>query len=320
VVDTQHRRMIILQNIPQYPRKITTRELLEKVTSQGISSNIRAIQRDLENISSTGLFAIGSDTSSKPIGWYRVKSAPEPTMAVMNINTAIAFEQMRISAVDLLPPSTRDHIEPYFCLARKLLDNRNNWHKKIAYSKKPSSHLPDINDVDRDLLLEAIDKEMCISASIGKMNENQVTYKFASVIHPLGLMVNEQLTYLVFTLHNGKKIFSAPLHRIQKIRILPQKISPPQNFDLNSYANSDPLKRCYQRNINLVMDVSNSIANYLHENPLGAHQEIKTINKHTYRVSVIVDDTNHLRTTLRGFGDDIAIQSPENIKYQVHRS
>jgi predicted DNA-binding transcriptional regulator YafY len=319
MVTTQHRRMIILQNIPRYPKKISTRELLDKVSAQGIASNIRAIQRDLESISGTGLFAIGADTSSKPTGWYWVKDAAEPAMAVMDINTAIAFELMRISVEELLPRTTRRHIEPYFSLAKRLLEDRNNWHKKIAYSKKPATSLPDITEQDRDLLFEAIDKEMCISASIGHFNENQITYKFADVIHPLGLMVSERRTYLVFTLYAGKKIFSAPLHRIQQVSILQQKVLPPKNFDLEYYVNSDPLSRCFERSIQVVMEVSNSVANYLHENPLGSQQEIITIDRNRYRVSAVVDDTNQLRSTLRGFGEGASIISPEKIKFQIHQ-
>lgn len=319
MVTTQHRRMIILQNIPRYPKKISTRELLEKVSAQGISSNIRAIQRDLENISGTGLFAIGADTSSKPTGWYWMKNAAEPTMTIMDINTAIAFELMRLSVGELLPRTTRRHIEPYFLLAAGLLEGRNNWHKKIAYTQRLVSQLPDISEHDRDLLFDAIDTGMCISANIGHLTENKITYKFAEVIHPLGLMVNEQRTYLVFTLFKGKKIFSAPLHRIRDVTILQQTISPPKNFDLEHYVSSDPLNSCYQRSIELVVEVSNAIATYLYENPLGAQQHIQTIEQNRYRISVIVDDTNQLRSTLRSFGRDVDIISPERIRFQLQQ-
>jgi hypothetical protein len=317
MVTTQHRRMIILQNIPRYPKKITTRELLDRVGEQGIASNMRAIQRDLEFMSGTGLFAIGADTSSKPTGWYWLKDSAEPNTKVMDINTAIAFELMRLSVGELLPGTTRRHIEPYFLLATELLKGQSNWHKKFAYSKRPVSLLPDINDHDRELLFEAIDTGMCISASIGHLTENQITFKFAEVIHPLGLIVNEQRTYLVFTLFKGKKIFSAPLHRIRDVTILQQTISPPKNFDLEYYVNSDPLNRCYQRSIVLVMEVINAVANYLYENPLGAHQHITTLEQNRYRVSVIVDDTNQLRTTLRSFGRGVDIISPEKIRFQL---
>lgn len=317
MANTQHRQIIILQNIPRYPKKICTRALLEKVNAQGIEASIRTIQRDLESMSGSGLFAIGADTSSKPIGWYLMKDSPEPDLSAMDINTAIAFELMRITVEDLLPKSTRNQIDPYFGMAKQLLSNRNNWHKKIAYTKRLPSNLPDIDDTDRDLLFEAIDTEMCISASIGHVNENQLIYKSAEVIHPLGLMVNEQRTYLVFTLYSGKKLFSAPLHRIKDVTILSQHISPPNDFDLDYYFNSDPLNRCYERSIKLVMEVSNALANYLHENPLGLEQEIITVDRERYRVSVVVDDTNQLRTKLRGFGSDAVILSPDKIRFQL---
>lgn len=67
------------------------------------------------------------------------------------------------------------------------------------------------------------------------------------------------------------------------------------------------------------MEVTNAVANYLYENPLGAHQHITTLEQNRYRVSVIVDDTNQLRTTLRSFGRGVDIISPEKMKFQIHQ-
>lgn len=38
-----------------------------------------------------------------------------------------------------------------------------------------------------------------------------------------------------------------------------------------------------------------------------------------YLVSVIVDDTNQLRSTLRSFGQGVSIISPEKMKFQIHQ-
>jgi hypothetical protein len=44
---------------------------------------------------------------------------------------------------------------------------------------------------------------------------------------------------------------------------------------------------------------------------------LTTLEQNRYRVSVIVDDTNQLRTTLRSFGRGVDIISPEKIRFQL---
>lgn len=314
MADTQLRRMLVLQNITRFPKKITTRELLERVEAQGIKTNIRAIQRDLDSICATGLFGVSADTSSKPAGWYWMRDSTGLQVSIMDLSAAIAFEQMRISTQHLLPKTTRNYIDPYFQQAEKLLNNRNNWYKKIAYSKRRTANLPDISEQDRESLYSAIDADLCISANIGNLFEGKLVYQFAEVIQPLGLMVNENRTFLVFLLFNRKRVFSVPLHRIKDVTVLNQKVVRPETFDLERYVKSDPLKCIYRKNIKLDLIISCAIANYLYENPLGCNQQIEPITANQFRLIVMLDDTDSLRATIRSFGTEIQVISPANLK------
>ena len=320
MAETQLRRMIVLQNIPRYPKKISTRQLLERVMAQGVESNIRAIQRDLEHISATGLFGIGADTSSKPAGWYWVKDSGGLQFSIMDINTAIAFEQLRVSAKGLLPKSTQDDLAPYFLQAEKLLKHRKSWDKKIAFVSRVSVAPPDIEESDRDRLYEAIDDELCISASIGDLYKGELIFKFAELIQPLGLMVSESKTYLVLTIGRRKPLFCVPLYRIKGVALLKESVLPPEGFDLAKYVVSDPLKRRYQRNIALTMNVSAAVANFIYENPIARDQKVTAGGEGWFHFSATVDDTNQLRATLRGFGDEVKILSPERLRFQIHKS
>lgn len=312
--DTQLRRLIILQSLPRYPKKISTRQLLDMLISQGINTNIRAVQRDLEFISSTGLFGIGADADTKPAGWFWIKEANGLQLAFMDVNTAIAFELMRVQSEKLLPKSVREHIEPCFNQAEQLLKSRPHWNQKIIHTKRSVSALPDIEPNDRDTIFEALDKGLCISASLGDFIENKISFKLVQLIHPLGLMVSEHRTFLVFTMFSAKKVFSAPLHRIKDVALLSQKSIPPSGFNLAQYANSDPLRRSYKRNIELCIEITAAIANYLTENPLAASQTITAIEKNVFRLNAILDDTDKLRTALRSFGNSVIVISPKNLQ------
>lgn len=194
------------------------------------------------------------------------------------------------------------HLEPYFSPAQQLLDNRNNRSKKITYAKKRAWHLPDISDNDWDLLLKRSTK----NAQFGmywQRNENQISYKFASLLPQPGLMVSEQSTYLVFTLRNGEKYLALHWTEVSMAKFLHKRYHH-LIIDLNYYDNSDPLKRA--SSVISSWFTWEQFAGKLSPCLPDAHQETLTLDRYAYRLSGIVDDTNQLRTTLRGFGHPVS--------------
>jgi predicted DNA-binding transcriptional regulator YafY len=85
--DTLLRHLLILQNLPEYPSKVTTRNLLDMLDREGIHATMRMVQRDLDSLSSMGIFGIDADKSSKPAGWYWLRNARKLQIPYMDINT-----------------------------------------------------------------------------------------------------------------------------------------------------------------------------------------------------------------------------------------
>ena len=71
-MDTSVRYMLMLQLLPVYPRKISVKELREKLIAQDCSFDIceRTLQRDLVKLSQR--FPITAD-DCKPRGWSRTQ-------------------------------------------------------------------------------------------------------------------------------------------------------------------------------------------------------------------------------------------------------
>lgn len=65
-----YRLFSISQHVPSKPYKITAKELQEELAKKGIEISLRTVQRDLEMMSSMGMFNIVSDNRNKPHGWY----------------------------------------------------------------------------------------------------------------------------------------------------------------------------------------------------------------------------------------------------------
>lgn len=65
-METMLRNFLMLQELPVYPRKISTSELKARLQSVGFETTIRTIQRDLNKLS--GVFPLLTD-NAKPQGW-----------------------------------------------------------------------------------------------------------------------------------------------------------------------------------------------------------------------------------------------------------
>lgn len=72
MADNLVRNILMLQQIPQYPRKITTAEIERRLNGEGHKISRRTIQRDLDNLSRK--FPIACDDRSKPYGWSVIGS------------------------------------------------------------------------------------------------------------------------------------------------------------------------------------------------------------------------------------------------------
>jgi len=312
--DSLLRHLIILHHLPEYPTKVTTRNLLEALEYEGIHTSIRTIQRDLETLSSLGIFGISADKQSKPAGWYWIRQARRLQIPYMDINTAIAFSLIESQSESLLPAAIRDQIKPFFKQSNDILSERNDWLSKISRGKPRRSLNYSVDAQSRDIIYQALDEGKCISAKIGRFFSNaEMKYITYSPLHPIGLRVEQDDVYLIAHTGDPSKITWFALYRFKGVEILEYDADFSKAYDLNDAYNKKKLTDTFNRNITLEVEVATGALQELLLYPLGEEQTLIANQHNRHRLSVVTDDDRILRRRLLSLGAHITVISPASL-------
>lgn len=120
-MDTSVRYMLLLQLLPVFPRKISVKELREKLIAQDCGFDIceRTLQRDLNKLSRH--FPITAD-ECKPRGWSRLnKEDVFSDLPTMTTPVAKALREVERLAGKHLPKESSRILAPLFNQARAVL-------------------------------------------------------------------------------------------------------------------------------------------------------------------------------------------------------
>lgn len=120
-MDTSVRYLLMLQLLPVYPRKISVKELREKLIAQDCSFDIceRSLQRDLVKLSQR--FPITAD-DCKHRGWSRTtKEDLFRDVPLMTTAVAKALRDVERLAGKHLPKESSRILQPLFAQARAVL-------------------------------------------------------------------------------------------------------------------------------------------------------------------------------------------------------
>lgn len=312
--DSLLRHLIILHHLPEYPTKVTTRNLLEAVEHEGIKTSMRTIQRDLETLSSLGIFGISADKKSKPAGWYWIRQARRLQIPYMDINTAIAFSLIESQSESLLPAAIRDQIKPFFKQSNDILRERNDWLSKISRGKPRRSVNYAVDAQSRDTIYQALDEGKCISAQIGRFfNNAEMKYITYSPLHPVGLRVEQDDVYLIAHTGDPAKITWFALYRFKGVEILAQDADVSKVYDLNEACDKKKLTDTFNSNITLEVEVASGALQELLLYPLGEEQTLIANKGNRHRLSVVTDDDRILRRRLLSLGAHITVISPPSL-------
>ena len=320
--DALLRKLALLKSVPVYPRKVSTRQVLESLECIGFVVTIRTVQRDLEQLSGSGMFGIGVDKRSKPAGWFWLKDSKNILLPHMDIPTAIAYQFIANSAHQLLPHSVIEHLSPFLDQADQLLKNRSEWNNKVVWERGGDSCGPasrSIEPATRDVVYEALDKGRCFAAEYGRyFNDAKLTYLRYDCVHPLGIFLSENTTYLVAKLGEvSAKIYYLPVYRLRKAVLTKHNVDCPDGFNLQRYVDEHPFSERYKENIELELWVKPIIISYLIENPIDENQTANRVSEHWYSVNVVTDDTSTLRTLIQSFGDSVIVKKPKMLRKLV---
>ena len=232
--DTLLRHWRMLREIPRFPRRIGTPDILERLLAAGFDATLRTVQRDLIKLSGS-LPLLGDD--SKPQGWSWQADAPQLDLPTLEPQAALDFHLAEQYLQALLPASTLTYLAPWFRTASGVLDCQGtalaNWRNKVRVLAPGQPQLPpQLKPEVQSVITQALLLERRVALRYRPRDATEDRQYEASL---QGLVVRDHVSYLVCTLRDYSDVKQLVVSRIQSATLLdkPAKVIP--GFDLDDY-------------------------------------------------------------------------------------
>jgi predicted DNA-binding transcriptional regulator YafY len=319
------RRLALLDHIPRYPKKISTRQLLNLLEVNGHENLVmRKVQRDLEAIESLAMFGLEVDKRSKPYGWSINLNWKKLNISLMDANSALAFSTLKEVANTLLPESTLLDLADYFEKAQLILASEkspliSHWKKSVALI---NSHTPvSLPLPDKAALVkikQAIFHKKQISADLKRylIANKAPIWKRYHRINPLGLIQREYVVTLICSLGSfHDKIYKFPIAFIKDVNIESEHSISPEHYDFNKVKNSYFSSNASNKEITLSLLARKDSYFVLSNGSFSEDQTIEdTKNAEMVNIKASVSDTPKLRAFLRGLGNSMEVLAPQSLR------
>ncbi len=316
--DTLLRQWCMLRQLPRQPRKIGTAEIRKRMREAGYDVTTRTIQRDLVKLST--VLPLHAD-ESRPKGWAWIADAPQLDMPALEPQAALTFHMVERHLMSLLPASTLNYLTPWFHAATGVLDSQPGalgaWRNKVRILAPGMPMLPP--EVDGEI-------QRVVTQALLSGQRIEVTYRSREArggktyeASPLGIVLRDQVLYLICTLREYDDIKQLVLGRIQSARLLdkPARVLP--GFDIDAYIEQGEFGFPVQggKRIALVVDIDREAARSVLERPLDRSQRIEDIDEKIVRLSASIANTAELRRWLLGFGPRAVLQGPASLREEM---
>ena len=242
----------------------------------------------------------------------------------MEPSVALTFKLVEQYLKSVIPPDTLHNLDKYFHDADKyLLENTDNklanWDDKVAIISRTQPFIPP--EIEQALLItiyESLLQEKQINAHYHPKDSDPRDY----TINPLGIVMVDNVAYLVCTLWNYQDIRQLALHRFVRVEKSNTDLIPSPDFNLQEYTRQGgflfPIEE-QDNKIELVIKVPKWIADYLQELSLSADQQIidcKDGSERPIKVTATVLNTAQLSWWLAHYGADVEVIAPMQLREQ----
>lgn len=310
----------MLDLIPVSPRRITARELHNKLLKDGFVVSKRTVERDLLQLSEN--FGIFNDDANSPYGWSWDKDCPHLSLPGLTPDEALTFKLAEAHLAQIMPVSLLNNIKPYFFQADKVLHNPllyQNYSKWLDKVKVVHPWQP--------LIAPEIDQSVLAKAHQATLDEKQLNLMYQSrnsddaqprTVNPLGIVIRGYISYLVCSISPFTDIRLLAMHRIRNAEVTNKPSEIPCNFILDDYLETGALGYTIEEGKRIVVTLKFDKGAGLHliESPLSEKQTTIETENHI-EITANVMDTMQLRWWILGFGSNIEVVSPANLKAEI---
>jgi predicted DNA-binding transcriptional regulator YafY len=309
----------MLSLIPGRPRKITVRELLDRLKSEGFDVHARSIERDLHKLSE--YFPLTKD-DGRPAGWSWKDQEKQISFPRMDVGTALTYELLGRYLEPILPRELRHRLEPSFTEARRVLDQLGatpigKWSKRIAVIPFGQQLLPpDIKPDVGATVYEALLKGLRFSADYLALGADAPrTYTFS----PQGLVLRSGVLYIVANLWGYEDVRQFALHRMNRPVLLDEPALPLPGFDLSGYIRDEKAFEFPEgKTVKVHLRVDPWLGRHLQECRLASDQTVTEARSGDYfTVTATIAETQQFQWWIRSLGSAIEVVKPMALRRKI---
>lgn len=321
MADSGLRQILLLMELPRFPKYKTTKQLVDYLAAQGIEVGVRTVQRDIQTLSASGAFNIidtpATGRGKEGVGWAFSEHAINRGLPVMDPSAALTLLMGYEHLKGLLPEKVLQHISHYIEEAKATLEtfnqaNFSSWVDKIRIL--PNTVLSPAK-VDQETVSRIYDALLA-----NKRFTCSYKGKADRVVSPYGIVQRANTLYLLAKYFDYDDMRITALHRYADVELLDETIQRDEAFDIDDYLDSGEMSWPWggaqaEKKIKLTANIHQYLAFHLNEMPLSKDQVIKKKAGSSWcTLTATVMDTHELRYWLLSQGDSIEIVSPKPMR------
>ena len=317
--ETLLRHWQTLRQVPRYPKKITATEICQHLLDEGFGVGKRTIERDLQALSL--IFPLVVDERSKPYGWSWSRDAAGFDLPGMSVSESLTVMMAKEHLRSVMPASTLNQMAPYFRQAEQTLNTLGEHSSLASWFDKVRIIPP-----TQPLLTPKVDDTILSTLQEGLLQDRQcnITYQRRWAggvdeypINPLGLVQRGVVLYLVCTIKTYSDLRILAIHRVLSATQLDIPSIRPKKFDLDDYLATGAFGWITNRTVKFKALFSSEAGNHLYETPLSEDQRVVEEEDGRLKVSATIQQNHQLIWWLLGFGADVEVIAPVDLRRQV---
>jgi predicted DNA-binding transcriptional regulator YafY len=317
---TTLRYLETLRAIPRHPRKTTVGEVHQRLLAAGYEIDKRSVERDLRKLS--GPFPITCDEGSRPTGWSWGAGAADLIAPGLSVGEALELELLARYLKPLLPGSAWAALQPRLAAAHAALTTFSGaplarWRTRVAViGDGPPLGLPDVAPDVIAAVHESLLRGCRIAVDYRAVDSREHRrYE----IHPVALVYQGQVGYLVATLWDYTDLRLLALHRMDQPELLDAPARQPAEFDLDAYLREQSVFDLPgTRDLRLSLRVHGWLARHLEERPLSDDQRIAPEDgTDACLIRATVRESERLVWWLRSHGSAVEVLKPAALRRRL---
>lgn len=335
-LDPNLRYLAILEMIPRSPDGITVRDIMKNLMSSHLyqesdsedAGMIRNIQRDLIKLSER--YPIDCRREGRENFWFWLENSPPVLFPSIDLNTALILSLASRYLEPIMPPTSLQALKWIFRRSADRLgqahkavykDGMYTWGDKVAWATTGLQRkLPFADSKIESTIYDALLNEKAIKVRYRAWNSREDQ---EYVISPAGLVVRNQLIYLVSKDHGDERLRHRLLHRFSSVEPAAEAFLKAEGFKAQKYVDEGhfgfKLNRQESR-IQLQVRMDDQPLTGVRECPISSDQKIQPLKEDKYLLAATVDNTLELHQWLRSHAHHVEVLAPEWLREEFAES